>query len=111
MDWLKWLVVLSLFGGAVFGNWYFQEQSLLLRVVGVLLVGLLAFYVLIQTAWGSNAWTLIREARSEIRRVIWPTRTETSQTTLVVLVLVLAFAAILWLLDSGLSWLVSTVIG
>lgn len=95
----------------MYGNWYFQDQPLLYRVAGVLVVAVLAFFMLIQTGWGRNAWTLMKEARSEIRRVVWPTRTETTQTTMVVLVLVLVFAMILWLLDSGLSWLVSTVIG
>ena len=47
---------------------------------------------------------------SEIRRVVWPTRDETVQTTLIVLVLVLIFALILWLLDSGLSWVVSSIL-
>ncbi|MFK7916304.1 MAG: preprotein translocase subunit SecE [Pseudomonadales bacterium] len=110
-DWLKWLLVFGLVGGAVYGNWYFQDQPLLYRVAGVLVVAVLAFMVLIQTAWGSNAWSLIKDARSEIRRVVWPTRAETTQTTMIVLVLVLVFALILWLLDSGLGWLVSTVIG
>ena len=49
--------------------------------------------------------------RSEIRRVVWPSNQETTQTTLVVLVLVLIFALILWGLDSLLSWIVSSVIG
>ncbi|MGI9326582.1 MAG: preprotein translocase subunit SecE [Pseudomonadales bacterium] len=111
LDWLKWLVVVALVGGAVYGNWYFQEQPLLYRVAGVLVIAVIAFFALIQTQWGSTAWGLMKDARSEIRRVVWPTRTETTQTTLVVLVLVLVFALILWLLDSGLSWLVSTVIG
>ena len=55
--------------------------------------------------------TLIKESRSEIRRVVWPSSQETTQTTMIVLLLVLIFSLILWLLDSGLSWLVSAVIG
>ena len=111
LDFLKWLIVFALVGGAVYGNWYFQDQPLLYRVGGVLVLGVLAFLMLIQTSWGSGAWSLMKDARSEIRRVVWPTRTETTQTTMVVLVLVLIFALILWMLDSGLSWLVSSVIG
>ena len=53
----------------------------------------------------------MKEARSEIRRVVWPSWDETFQTTMIVLVLILVFALLLWLLDSGLSWLVSSVIG
>ena len=56
-------------------------------------------------------WTLLKEARSEIRRVVWPSNQETTQTTLVVLVLIVIFALILWGLDSLLGWIVSSVIG
>ena len=110
LDWLKWIVVFAILGGGVFGNWYFGDQSLLYRVVGLLVMAVTAFFVVIQTEKGGNAWTLIKDARGEIRRVVWPTRDETVQTTLIVLVLVLIFALILWLLDSGLSWVVSSIL-
>ena len=110
LDWLKWIVVFAILGGGVFGNWYFGDQSLLYRVAGLLVMAVTAFFVVIQTEKGGNAWTLIKDARGEIRRVVWPTRDETVQTTLIVLVLVLIFALILWLLDSGLSWVVSSIL-
>ena len=111
LDWLKWIVVFGVLAGGVFGNWYYQDQSLLIRVVALLVLGLGAFGMAIQTVRGRAAWTLIKEARGEIRRVVWPTWDETSQTTMIVLVLVLIFSLILWLLDSGLSWIVSLVLG
>ncbi len=111
LDWAKWLVVAILATAAIVGNWYFQDQSLLLRVVGVLLVGGAAIYVGSLTEKGADALELIREARSEIRRVVWPTNQETTQTTLVVLVLIAIFSMLLWLLDWALSALVTAVIG
>ncbi|MDA1074032.1 MAG: preprotein translocase subunit SecE [Proteobacteria bacterium] len=111
LDWLKWLLVIGLLVAGVFGNWYYADQSLLYRVLGLLAVASVAVLLALQTARGRATWSILKEARSEIRRVVWPTRQETMQTTMVVLVLVLIFALILWLLDSGLSWLVSTVIG
>ena len=111
LDWLKWLVVVALVGGGIFGNWYFQDESLLLRVLGMLAIAGVAVAIAMQTERGRNTWSLLKEARSEIRRVVWPTREETLQTTLVVLALVVIFALILWILDSGLSWLVKSVIG
>ena len=110
-DWLKWALVLAILGGGVFGNWYFQDQSLLYRVVAMIVLGASALAIAVQTERGGNAWSLMKEARGEIRRVVWPTRDETTQTTLIVLVLVLIFSLILWLLDSGLSWLVRSIIG
>jgi preprotein translocase subunit SecE len=111
LDWLKWLVVAALLGGGVYGNWYYQDESLLIRVVALLAGAAVAVFIAIQTERGRNTWNLMREARSEIRRVVWPSNQETTQTTLVVLVLVLIFALILWGLDSLLSWFVSSVIG
>ncbi len=111
LDWLKWLIVCSLVAVAVYANWYYQDQSLLLRILGLLVVGGVVFLISITTETGQNAWNLIKDARSEIRRVVWPTNSETSQTTIVVLVMVFIFAMILWGLDSLLSWFVSSVIG
>lgn len=111
LDWLKWLVVVALVGGGVYGNWYFQNESLLYRVVGLLALAAVAIVVALQTDKGRSTWTLMKESRAEIRRVVWPKREELIQTTIIVLVLVLIFALILWLLDSGLGWLVSGIIG
>lgn len=111
LDWLKWLVVAALLGGGVYGNWYYGDESLLLRVIGLLVVAVGAGFVALQTERGRSTWNLIKEARSEIRRVVWPSNQETTQTTLVVLVLIVIFALILWGLDSLLGWVVSSVIG
>ena len=111
LDWLKWLVVVALLGGGVYGNWYYQDESLLIRVVALLVAAGVAAFLAIQTERGRNIWTLIKESRSEIRRVVWPSNQETNQTTMVVLLLVLLFALILWGLDSLLSWFVSSIIG
>ena len=111
LDWLKWLVIFAIVGGGIFGNWYYQDESLLIRVIALLVGAAVAGFIAVQTERGRNVWILLKEARSEIRRVVWPSNQETSQTTLVVLILVLVFALILWGLDSLLSWIVSSVIG
>ena len=111
IDWLKWIVVYAVVGAGVFGNWYYQDQSVLYRVLGLLVLAIVALLTLVQTQKGRAAWELLKDARSEIRRVVWPTRQETLQTTMIVLVLIMVFSLILWLLDSALSWLVSSVIG
>ncbi len=111
LDWLKWLVVAALLAGGVYGNWYYQDESLLIRVIALLAGAVVAVLVAVQTERGRSTWNLLKESRSEIRRVVWPTNQETTQTTLVVLVLVVIFALILWGLDSLLSWGVSSVIG
>jgi preprotein translocase subunit SecE len=111
LDWMKWLLVIVLVSAGVVGNWYYQDQSLLYRVLALIVLAGLAAFVAVQTEKGRAAWQLMKDARNEIRRVVWPKRPETVQTTGIVVVLVVVFGLILWLLDTILSWIVSNVIG
>jgi preprotein translocase subunit SecE len=52
----------------------------------------------------------MREVQVEARKVVWPERKEAIQATLMVVVMVLFVSLFLWLVDSGLSWLVQKVI-
>ena len=111
VDWLKWICVWALVAAGVGGNWYFQDESLLLRALAVVALGVVAGFVALQTERGQRAWTLAQEARAELRRVVWPTRQEATQTTIIVLILILVFSLLLWGLDSLLSWIVQGLIG
>ena len=111
LDWLKWLIVVGLLAGGVFANWYYQDEMLLLRVAGLLGIAGVAVLLALQTERGRAIWSLLQEARTEVRRVVWPSNQETTQTTLVVLLLVFGFALILWGLDALLGWIVSSIIG
>ncbi|HBX00738.1 MAG: preprotein translocase subunit SecE [Gammaproteobacteria bacterium] len=84
---------------------------LLVRVVGLLTTAAAAILVALQTERGKAIWALLKESRTEVRRVVWPSNQETTQTTMVVLLLVVIFALILWGLDSLLGWIVSSIIG
>ena len=110
-DGLKWLIVFALIGVAVVGNSYYADQSLLYRVLGILALGIVAGLVALQTAKGGAFWALVKGSRTEIRKVVWPTRQETVQTTAIVLVFVVLVALLLWGLDGLLGWLVSLAIG
>ena len=111
LDRLKWLGVFTLLTAGVVGNWYFGETSLLLRAVILVGLALAAAYLLYLTKRGKELWALANESRVEIRRVVWPTREVTLQTTLIVIALILVVALILWGLDSALSWGVKQAIG
>ena len=111
LDIFKWVVVAALVLAGAVGNAYFAEQSLLYRVLALVAVAAVAGLIALQTHQGRALWTLVNEARVEIRKVVWPTREETTQTTLVVLALVFVMSLILWGLDSLLGLVVSSVIG
>lgn len=111
LDALKWLVVVLLVVIGVGGNMYFAGQSLLYRFAALLVLAALAIFVALQTAKGLEFWRLAKEARTEIRKVVWPTRQETMQTTLIVVGFVLLMALILWGLDTLVGWAASRILG
>ena len=109
-DSAKWVVVIVLLAVAVVGNSYFANESLLYRVLGIVALAVVAGLVALQTAKGAAFWTLVKGSRTEIRKVVWPTRQETVQTTMIVVAFVVLVALLLWGLDSFLGWLVSLAI-
>lgn len=110
-DLVKWLVVMLLVVVGVVGNQYYSAQPILYRVLALLVIAAVAAYVALQTGKGKAFFVLAKEARAEIRKVVWPTRQETTQTTLIVVAVVLVMALLLWGLDSLLGWLVSLIVG
>lgn len=109
-DGLKWGLVVLLVSVAVAGNLYFKEYSPLYRVLGVLAVAVVAGFVALKTDKGRRFVDMAAESRTEIRKVVWPTRQETTQTTLIVLAAVLFMGLVLWGIDTLLGWLVSMVV-
>lgn len=109
-DVVKWLVVAALVLVAVVGNQYYSAEPVLYRVIALLVMAVFAAFVALQTSKGRSFFTLLKEARVEIRKVVWPTRQETTQTTLIVVAVVLIMALLLWGLDSLLGWLVSMIV-
>ena len=107
----KWLVVLALFALAVVGNSYYSEVAFLYRVLGVVGVILLALVVMASTTFGKSSLKLMSESRNELRRVVWPTKVETTQTFLVVFVSIVLLCLFFWGLESLLSWLTKLVLG
>lgn len=111
LDGLKWLLVIALIAAGAVGNAYFSDIAVLYRVLALVAAGALAVFIAVNTAKGDAFWSLLREAQVEVRKVVWPTRQETNQTTLIVVAVVLIMAVILWALDSLLGYLASLIIG
>lgn len=104
------LAVILLVGGVV-GFYYFSEQSLIYRIIGVVGLSISAIAVVLTTAIGKGFLVFLKEARIEVRKVVWPTKQETIQATLVVVALVFLVGLILWLLDMVLFWGISRLTG
>ena len=89
----------------------FAEYSLLARTIGLLVAFGAAAAVAYQTAQGRRTVAFFRDARTEVRKVVWPTRAETTQTTLTVIVIVIIVGILLWLFDMFLAALFKLVTG
>ncbi|MEY1663200.1 preprotein translocase subunit SecE [Isoalcanivorax beigongshangi] len=108
---IKWAVVVALIAVAVWGNSFYSDISPLYRFLAIGAIAAVAAFVALQTIQGRAFNQLRKDAMVEMRRVVWPTRQETVQTTLIVLVFVLFVSLLLFFFDWVLSSLVSMVIG
>lgn len=106
----KWIFIILLVAVGVWGNVHFSQVMLLYRVLALVGLGVIAVFVAKYTQKGALFWDMLKEAKAEVRRVIWPTRQETMQTTLIVVVVVLLMGLVLWGIDSLLGWLVQSFI-
>lgn len=111
LDWLKWLVVFVLLLAGLVGNHYYSQVSAPLRIGGWLILLAVAAFCAIKTQKGRWFITFFQESRAELRKVVWPTREETMQTTLVVAVMVVILAMMLWGIDGILVWLIGWLTG
>ena len=106
----KWAVIALIIAVAVWGNVHFGQMLLLYRVLALVGLGIVAAFIALQTRKGALFWNMLKEAKAEVRKVIWPTRQETMQTTLIVVIAVVIMGLILWGIDSLLGWLVQRFI-
>jgi preprotein translocase subunit SecE len=91
--------------------YYFDSAPAALRALGVLVAVGIGVFVGLQSAQGQSLWRFVQAARAELRRVVWPTREETIQTTIAVLVFALIMGVFFWLLDLGLLYATSKITG
>lgn len=93
-----------------YGFYQFAEQPLLYRVLGILLLVIIAAGIALTTTKGRALTSFMQAARTEVRKMVWPTRAETLQTTAVILAVVILVGLFLWLLDTFLGWIMKMII-
>jgi preprotein translocase subunit SecE len=99
LDSLKLGFAILLMCAGVYGFYYFADLMVVVRVLGLLLVAAVSMAVVYQTGLGRQVVGFVAGAQNEVRRMVWPTRTETLQTTMAVIFIVLVVGVFLWLLD------------
>lgn len=110
MDTVKLVLAGILVLVGFYGFYQFADQPLLYRVLGILLFVIVAAGIALTTTKGRALTSFMQAARTEVRKMVWPTRTETLQTTAVILVVVILVGLFLWLLDTFLGWIMKMII-
>ncbi len=111
-DNMLWAVSLLILLAGVVGFFHFADEVMtLIRAVGLLVALVIALIVANKTARGRMMFSFMRETDVERRKVVWPNRQETFQTTLMVLVLTLIAAVLLFLMDTLFGWIIRRLIG
>ena len=111
VDKIKLLVAVLLIAAGIAGFYYYADQALLYRVLGLLGVIAVAVAVILSTRLGVDTVDFGRSAVMEMRKSVWPSRRETTQTTLLVLAMVIIVGLMLWLFDMVLLWAVRLLTG
>jgi preprotein translocase subunit SecE len=99
LDALKLWAAILLMGAGIVGFYYFSSMILVVRVLGLLVVAAVSAAIAYQTDVGRQVVGFVTGAQNEVRRMVWPSRTETLQTTMAVIFIVLLVGVFLWLLD------------
>lgn len=108
---IKLSVAFLLLVSGIVGYYLLADKALVLRILAVLAGAGAAIALLWTTPVGQSSLGFVGDAISESRKVVWPTRKETIQTTLVVFVLVVIMAAFLALVDIGFAYMVQWLMG
>ena len=111
LDTVKLVTAVVILMGALVTFYYYSDVSKLARVVGLIAAVGIAAAITLQTDRGRTVASFVKDSQTEVRKVVWPTRQETVQTTLVVMVVVVIIAIFLWLLDMALGGIVSMAMG
>ncbi|HEX2829326.1 MAG TPA: preprotein translocase subunit SecE [Burkholderiales bacterium] len=110
-DKIKIVLAVLLVAAGLAGFYYFGDSPAIVRLGSVLAGLLAAAFVFWTTVPGKQFYVYAQESAAETRKVVWPTRKETIQTTAVVFLFVIAMALFLWAVDASLLWIVKKLIG
>lgn len=105
------LLLAGIVGFYYFENWQGQPVSVLFRVLGLLAAVGASVAVALSSLSGKRLLSFMQDSRLEVRKMVWPTRAETLQTTLMVMVIVIILSIFLWGVDSLLGWGVRSLLG
>ena len=111
MNAAKTFAAIAILAVSLFGYYYFTEMHAVVRVLGLVIGVAAAGYVFYLTTTGRSWFEYLAHSKREVRQVVWPTRQETVQMTLIVTVVVILMGIFLWLVDMFFLWAVQLLTG
>ena len=112
LDTIKLLISAAVLIGGLYAYYYYETDIIVpLRALIVLAGAGAGIAIAMTTTQGRQLWHFIQGSRVELRKVVWPTRQETTQTAIAVFVFTLIMMLFFWGLDSGLLWLTRQLVG
>jgi preprotein translocase subunit SecE len=112
LDTIKLVLAAAALVGGLYAYYFYENDiALPLRVLMVLAGTGVGIAIAMTSTQGRRLWHFIQGSRVEIRKVVWPTRQETTQTAIAVFVFTLVMMLFFWALDSGLLWLTRKLVG
>jgi preprotein translocase subunit SecE len=111
LDLTLWLIALALIVVGVWANYSYQMIDISFRIMGWIALVALSLAIILLTSQGKRVLAFAKDARAELFKVVWPTRKETVQTTMILIGLVILLSLIIWGLDSFLYWFIGLLTG
>ncbi len=99
LDTFKLVIAVAVLLAGIAGFYFYAEESLLYRVLGLLVLVGIAVGIIYTTQMGRSIVGFGREARAEVRKVVWPTGQETVQTTIMVVAPCIVLGIFMWVVD------------
>ena len=91
--------------------YYYSDVRLFYRVIGMISVVIFSAFIAYQSDFGKLVYSYVTDSKVELKKVTWPTKQETTQTTLGVIFVVIVVGILLWLFDMLLGWAIGTLYG
>lgn len=108
-DTLKLMASVSILFASIVSFYYFSEISVLIRALVIIFSLVVSLLIFFRTQRGLILWEFFQSSRVEMRKVVWPTKQETIQTTLTVFIFVLILGIFFWLLDFVLLYITTSI--
>jgi preprotein translocase subunit SecE len=109
LDLVKWIIVITLLGGLVYAYSAYEEISVLYRALAAVTIVVVSLGIAATTDKGNNFLIFAKDARTEVRKVIWPSRSEANRMTLIILLATAVVGVMLYLIDMVLVWVIGLI--